>query len=99
MTGDRDNKVAAMDLNMIAVADTVMISMNFNNCASLAIFFIILVLFCIVFFLNTKQYAIQELAEFDFCYRTQVCNLTECENLQYSDCSFRFVSRFLSLFM
>ena len=50
MTGDRDNKVAAMDLNMIAVADTVMISMNFNNCASLAIFFIILVLFCIVFF-------------------------------------------------
>ena len=50
MTGDRDNEVTVMDLNMIAVADTVMISMNFNNHASLAIFFIILVLFCIALF-------------------------------------------------
>ena len=37
---------------------TFMISMEFNSCASLAIFFIIPVLFC--FFLNTKLYILYE---------------------------------------
>ena len=57
---------------------------------------IILVLFCI-FFVHETMYAIGVLAEFDFYYRTSACNLTELENLQYSECPFRFVSGFSSL--
>ena len=50
-------------------SETVMISMNFNNYASLVIFFIISVLFCFVFELWTL-YTIRVLAVFDFYYRT-----------------------------
>ena len=67
-----------------------MISMHFNSYASLAIFFISF-LFCSAFFFAREIiYAIRVLAEFDFYYRTLACNLTELENLQYSDCPFRF---------
>ena len=37
------------------------------------------------------------LTEFDFYYRTSACNLTERENLQYSDRPFRFVFGFSSI--
>ena len=47
MTGDRHDERAAMDFSIRS--DTVMIRMNFNNYASLVIFFIISVLFCFVF--------------------------------------------------
>ena len=50
-------------------SDTVMISMNFNNYASLVIFFIISVLFCFVFE-HWTLYTIRVLAVFDFYYRT-----------------------------
>ena len=50
-------------------ADTVMISMNFNNYVSLVIFFIISVLFCFVFE-HWTLYTIRVLAVFDFYYRT-----------------------------
>ena len=53
MTGDRHDDLAAMDLSRIAVALTVIISMNFNSYASFAIFFIIPVLFCFVFEIET----------------------------------------------
>ena len=59
----------------------------FNSYASLAILFIILVLFCFVFEHETIYTALV-LAVFDFYYRTYACNLTECENLQNSDCPF-----------
>ena len=59
----------------------------FNSYASLAILFIILVLFCFVFEHETINTALV-LAVFDFYYRTYACNLTECENLQNSDCPF-----------
>ena len=53
MTGDRHDDLAAMDLSRIAVALTVIISMNFNSYASFALFFIIPVLFYFVFELET----------------------------------------------
>ena len=53
----------------------------------MAILFIILVLFCFVFEHETIYTALV-LAVFDFYYRTYACNLTECENLQNSDCPF-----------
>ena len=46
-----------------------MISMNFDSYASLVIFFIIPLLFCFVFDLETLL-TIQVLAVFDFYYRT-----------------------------
>ena len=63
----------------------------FNSYASLAILFIILVLFCFVFEHETIYTALV-LAVFDFYYRTYACNLTECENLQNSDSLRIFVS-------
>ena len=70
-----------------------MIRMNFNSYISLAILFIIPVLFCFVLFCSVlfcfvfeheTVYTIQVLAVFDFYYRVQACNLTECENIQNS---------------
>ena len=64
-----------------------MISTSFNSYASLAIFFIISILFCFVFFFFEHEtiYTSRVLAVFDFYYRTEACNLTECENHQNSD--------------
>ena len=76
-----------------------MISMHFNSYASLAIFFISFLFFPHFFFEHEPIYAIRVLAEFDFYYRTSACNLTERENLQYSDRPFRFVFGFSSLLM
>ena len=59
----------------------------FNSYASLAILFIIIVLFCFFFEHETIHTALV-LAVFDFYYRTYACNLTECENPQNSDCPF-----------
>ena len=50
-------------------SDTVMITKNFNSYANLAIFFIVLVLFCFVFEHGTLH-AIRVLAVFDFYYHT-----------------------------
>ena len=70
-----------------------MIRMNFNSYVSLAILFIIPVLFCFVLFCSVlfcfvfeheTVYTTQVLAVFDFYYRVQACNLTECENIQNS---------------
>ena len=66
--------------------DTVMISTSFKSYASLAIFFIISVLFCFFFFFEHETiYTTRVLAVFDFYCRTEACNLTGCENLQNSD--------------
>ena len=79
-------------------SDTVMISMHFNSYASLAILFMsFLFFFCIFFFEHEPIQAIRVLTEFDFYYRTSACNLTERENLQYSDRPFRFVFGFSSI--
>ena len=44
--------------------------------------------FALICFLTL--YPIRALAVFDFYYHTKVCNLTEREYLQISDCPFRF---------
>ena len=46
------------------------------------------VLFC---FWTRTLYTIRVLAVFDFYYHSWACNLTERENLQNSDCPFRFL--------
>ena len=68
-----------------------MISMNFNTFASLAIFFIIPVFFCFGSEHET-MYTIRVWAVFDFYYRTHAGNITESENLQNSNCPFRFLA-------
>ena len=67
-----------------------MISMNFNSCASFALFFIIPFIFCFVFEHETL-YTIRVLAVFDFYNRPKACNLTGRENLQNLDCTFCFL--------
>ena len=64
----------------------------FNSYASLAILFIILVLFCFVFEHETIYTALV-LAVFDFYNRTYACNLTECENLQTRTVRFLYFLR------
>ena len=78
-------------------SDTVMISMHFNSYASLAILFMSFLFFSAFFFEHEPIQAIRVLTEFDFYYRTSACNLTERENLQYSDRPFRFVFGFSSI--
>ena len=89
-TRDRADELAAMGLTHdCRRSDTVMICMNFNSYASLVIFFIIPILL-----LNTKLYI--------YYHNTSVScvwvllpyvsfNLTECENLQNSECLFCFL--------
>ena len=63
-----------------------MISTSFNSYASLAIFFILSVLFCFFFFFEHETiYTSRVLAVFDFYCRREACNLTGCENHQNSD--------------
>ena len=63
-----------------------MIRTSFNSYASLAIFFILSVLFCFFFFFEHETiYTSRVLAVFDFYCRTEACNLTGCENHQNSD--------------
>ena len=67
-------------------SDTVMIGMNLNSYATLAIFFHH---FCFAFEHETT-WTTRVLAVFDFYYRTQACNLSECENHENLNCPFRF---------
>ena len=60
-----------------------MIGMNLNSYATLAIFFHH---FCFAFEHETTRV----LAVFDFYYRMQACNLSECENHENLNCPFRF---------
>ena len=69
-------------------SDTIMISMNFNSCASLVTFFIIRVLFCSFFFDHETFYTRVTCVWFLLAY-VSLHNLTEHENLQNSDCPFR----------
>ena len=64
-----------------------MISTSFNSYASLAIFssFLFCSVFFFFFFEHETIYTSRVLAVFDFYYRTEACNLTECENHQNSD--------------
>ena len=68
-------------------SDTVMIGMNLNSYTTLAIFFHH---FCFAFEHETT-WTTRVLAVFDFYYRTQACNLTECENHENLNCPFRFL--------
>ena len=100
MTGDHDDELVAMDLSMIAIALTpswlvciltvmpVWLYFSYHSC-----------FFPHFFFEHEPIYAIRVLTEFDFYYRTSACNLTERENLQYSDRPYRFVFGFSSLLM
>ena len=49
MTVDHRNELLVMDHSMMVVALRLMVCMNYNSYASLALFFIIHVLFCFVF--------------------------------------------------
>ena len=89
MTGDRDDELAALTPSWLVCILTVMpvwLYFSYHSCFVLHFFFE-----------HETIYAIRVLAEFDFYYRTSACNLSELENLQYSECPFRFVSGFSSL--
>ena len=91
MTGDRDDELAALTPSWLVCILTVMpvwLYFSYHSC-----------FFPHFFFEHEPKYAIRVLTEFDFYYRTSASNLSERENLQYSDCPFRFVFGFSSLLM
>ena len=67
-----------------------MISMSFGIRPSLAVFFIIPVLFCFVFE-HEIIYKTRALAVLDFYYAKSACILAKFENLQNSDRPFRLL--------
>ena len=69
MTGDRDDELAAMDLNTVAVALTPLWLVWIQQLCQFGDIFVIPVLFCFVSE-HKILYTIRELAVFDVYYRT-----------------------------